>query len=241
MSRNNLSDFLLILFLSIALGCLPINLITSNEILIVSFQIVLQIGYFLFIFFYTPKKTMLKMKQSRINIKYTLLLIPVLIICFSNLFYGLFCGESFVVEFNTFTLLRIFLTIFIAINEELLYRLILISNLEKGNKFRKIIVSSLVFSIVHLTIFFSSFNLVDLIVPCYTFFLGIILGATYFLTNSIIPCITIHFLFNLFNSIIFQISIKDFVSYIIISILVGLISFLYLFLVVFFKNKKRKQ
>ena len=239
MNRNNLSDFLLILFLSIALGSLPINLITSNEIVIIAFQIMMQIGCFFFIFFYTPKKTNLKMKQGKLNLKYTLLLIPVLGICFSNLYYGLLNNANFVIELNITFILRIFLTVCVAINEELLYRLILISNLEKGRKIRKIIISSLIFAVVHLTVFVSSFNPFDLIVPCYTFFLGIILGTSYLLTDSIIPCILIHFFFNLFNNTIFKVSINNIVNYFIVSVLVGIISLLYLLFVVFLKHKEK--
>ncbi|NFN88393.1 CPBP family intramembrane metalloprotease [Clostridium sporogenes] len=85
-------------------------------------------------------------------------------------------------------------TVIIApIFEEIIYRGIILDELlDKYNYKKAIIISALVFAIVH----FNFIQLTD------AFIAGIILAAVYCKTKSLIPCITIHFLNNLFCNIV---------------------------------------
>lgn len=240
MSKNNIYDFLIILFLHIAVSCIPFSLFISIDWLVVTLQILGQICLLIFDCFFVTKKTHLAHEKGKIKIKYTLLAIPFILLGFSNAIYSIFDGELNS-NFNLITYLNIILTLFVAINEEIIFRFLFLQNYEKENKFVKVLVCSLIFGLSHLTHFFSSFDFSTLLIPCYTFFLGIILGATYYLTNSVIPCMVIHFSFNVFNSVIFNVSINNYFIYILVSVIVGLVVLIYLLLVMFIRYIELKK
>lgn len=206
MKKNNLLDFLIIVLVYIALSCIPFSLMIKDEKLswlILLLQILVQAGLFVFIIFFTRFKTELDYKDGKINIVNTLLLIPALMVCFSNLTNLLIAKETIRVIVNLDFFLRILLAIFIVVNEEIVFRLILINNLEIKNKLLVILISAGVFGVCHITHFLTTFNPADLMIVLYTFLLGLLLGFTYLFANSIYPCIVIHFLFNLFQDILF--------------------------------------
>ena len=206
MKKNKLIDFLIIVLVFIALSCIPFNLFIKDEKpswLILTLQIVAQIIIFIFIVLFIKFKSELNYKDGKINIINTLLLIPTLTVCFSNLvnLYVATGTSRIVVDLDLF--LRILLTVFVVVNEEIIFRLIFINNLEIKNNFLIILLTGGVFGLCHITHFLTSFNPVDLLVIVYTFLLGLLLGFSYLFTKSIYPCVVIHFLFNLFNNILF--------------------------------------
>ena len=206
MKKNNLIDFLILVLTYIALSCFPFGLIIQDEKLswlVLTLQIVIQIGLLVFIVLFTFFKTKLNHQDGKINVVNTILLIPTLAVCFSNFTNLLIANGSSVIPVNTDLFLSIVLTMFIVINEELLFRLILINNLEIKNKFLVILLSAGIFGICHITHFLTSFNPADLLVIVYTFLLGLLLGFAYLFTKSIYPCVVIHMLFNLLNNILF--------------------------------------
>ena len=77
--------------------------------------------------------------------------------------------------------------------EEIVYRGIMLDELLlKYNCKKAVIISALIFAVIHLNFI----QLTD------AFIAGIILGTVYCKTKSLIPCITIHFLNNLFYNIV---------------------------------------
>ena len=91
-----------------------------------------------------------------------------------------------------------------AINEELIFRAIFISNSNYKTKLTTIIVSAAVFGVCHLTNFLSTFNPASLLMVVYTFLLGLMLGCIYVFTGSYIFVASLHFSFNLLNDVLFE-------------------------------------
>lgn len=245
MKRNNLLDFLIILLLSIGLSAFPFSRFIPSPLVVIICQIGVQIFLLIFKSLYVKFKSKLSLKTEKINIANSLFLIPTLLVCFSNYFYLLFTKQN--VEFILLkeNILPIILTVFVVINEELIFRLIFINNLENKNAWFKVLVSAAIFGVAHLSTFLSTFNPVDLIQICYTLPLGILLGISFVVTNSVFPGMIIHFVFNLFNQIMYENlgptipgTHMGLENYILINALVGLVVAIYLVVLLFTKYKR---
>lgn len=243
MKKNNLIDFLILVLTYIALSCFPFGLFIKDEKLswlVLTLQIVIQIGLLVFIILFTFFKTKLNHQDGKINIINTLLLIPALAVCFSNFANLAIANQKIAIPVNTDLFLSIVLTIFIVINEELLFRLILINNLEIKNKFLVILLSAGIFGVCHITHFLTSFNAADLLVIVYTFLLGLLLGFAYLFTKSIYPCVVIHMLFNLLNNILFPYFVLEWMYIFITSMFVAGVA-IYVTLLFIFRLNREKE
>lgn len=241
MKKNRLIDFLIIVLVYIALSCIPFSLFIKDEKLswlILTLQIVTQIMLFVFVILFLKFKSELNYSDGKINIVNTLLLIPTLAICFSNLTNLYVSGGSASIAVNVGLFLRILLTILIVVNEEIIFRLIFINNLEIKNKLLVILLTGGVFGLCHITHFLSTFDPADLLVIVYTFLLGLLLGFAYLFTNSIYPCIVVHFLFNLFNNILFPYFELKWMYFLITGVFVISVA-IYVTLLYFFRMKKQ--
>ena len=137
MKKSKLIDFLIIILVYIGLSCFPFGLIIKDESLswlILTLQIVVQAGLLTFIILFTIFKTELNYKFGKINIVNTLLLLPTLIVCFTNLINLRAADVSYGVVADVNLFLNILLTIFVVINEEIIFRLLFTNNLEIKNK-----------------------------------------------------------------------------------------------------------
>lgn len=134
---------------------------------------------------------------SRLQAKKVLYFIPIFIIpCFA-----LFDGLN-----KELSLLDIFIyasmMIFIAFIEELLFRGFLINALKPKGIYFAIIVSSVIFGLLHSVNIIGGKSMIDTIVQVvFAILIGILLAQLYLITNSIIPGMIWHFVNNFFNSI----------------------------------------
>lgn len=144
----------------------PISLIALNIIII----------------YYFWKKNNIKLKKIKIKESYILISLGISISCILNMIIFLFYTPNITTTVPIYLLL-ISSCIIGPIYEEIIFRYILLNKLKKFNSPKtSIIISSLIFSILHLNptkIFFS-------------FILGLILNITYNKTNNIITSIIIH-------------------------------------------------
>ncbi|MCR5309630.1 MAG: CPBP family intramembrane metalloprotease [Bacilli bacterium] len=154
--------------------------------------------------------------------------------------------NSYNFTFSFDLLLKILLSLCVAINEEYIFRMILIDNLDDSEKpMIKIIIAASIFAACHLTHFFSSFNPADLIIIVYTFTLGIVLGMIYVFGGSFWYCVLFHFIFNMMNYdfadyIVYGEGTE--VSYYLINIAIGAIVAIYLVIIYFsFLHKKEQK
>lgn len=242
MKKNNLIDFLIIVLVYIALSCIPFGLFIDKESLswlILTLQIVTQGLLLVFVILFTKFRTKLDYKRDKINIINTLLLIPTLVVCFSNFINLKIAHQPISINMDLDFWLSICLTVFVVINEELIFRLLFINNLEIKNKFLITLLTAGVFGVCHITHFLSTFNPADLLIIVYTFLLGLLLGFAYLFSKSIYPCIAIHLFFNLLNNILFPYFVLE-KTYILATIAIAVAVSIYVALLFFLKLNHQK-
>lgn len=243
MTKSKLLDTLILILIDIGISCLPFTLFGIENTLLYIFQILGQFVIF-FLFRLVLKKSPLKFKERTYNRRNMFFFIPVFVLCFSNFFNLLNPANYIKFSFSIDLVLLIVLSFCVAFNEEYLFRSVIIDNLDSSEKpIVKVIISASIFAACHLTVFFSSFNPIDLIQVVYTFDLGIVLGLMYVYGECLWYCVLFHFAYNAINSNLAGEWIKyermDFLYYL-INTLVGLVIAAYLFAIYFLILKKSK-
>ncbi len=215
----------------------PFDLFIKNEFYILLLQLINRIIFIIFILIYSRKY--LKKLFFKINLN-DLYFFPFILILFCNFYYLLYEHSSFKINYDNLFIVKLFSIIFTSISEELLFRNLILNNLNFKNKFLNILVSSLIFSLYHLVYFLSSFNVIDLFIPIYTFGLGFILGFIYVYSKNMIYIIVYHFLFNFINQFLYSYIIinENLLAFIINGLIVYLLGAIYLLLIYKLKFKK---
>jgi len=143
-------------------------------------------------------------KIEKNTLKNVLYFLPLIIASSITLFLG-FNDENNLLRI----ILLIIFTFIVGVNEELYFRGIILS-LFKIDKIRAIIISSLLFGIVHSANAFVHTNYLYVVLQViYSFIIGIVFAETVTLTGSIIPAILIHTLHN-FITFITENSVEGF-------------------------------
>ncbi len=246
MSKNKPIDIAILILVYVAVCAIPFSLIIKNiPALEMSLKIAMQILYSIFAFFFVRKQEV-EMGKNKFNLMAFLLIIPAILICFSNSITALFMASSFHAgNYSYLMIFEIILTILVVINEEFLFRNILITGLKKFSPLAKIFISAAIFGLVHITHFLSSFNPIDLLVVVYTFGLGLVLGIFYVYVRCIYACIGFHLLFNVLNDAIFArfAVVNNWMIYYIVNISIGVLIGVYLLLtyILFFRRTETEE
>ena len=204
--RFRLSDILLFALLFVFVAAFPVDLIPLD----LTYQLLVRIGLRLLLltyYIYIIVKYKIKVFGNA-NIRNLLLCLPFFIICGSN-----FVSSSIVGGFAGPTMsvinmvLSTFLTLFVAISEEIVFRLFIHNNIMVSSSIKRIFASAGIFALMHLL------NIVNvrhveglvtvLIQTVYTFGLGILLGVMYEYSYSLVGCVVLHFCFNFFNDTLY--------------------------------------
>ena len=200
--KNRFYPYLIFLFLFLFISCFPWNLFIKNdEYLVISLEIIVEALFLIGVLAYAFLHKNLVKKEKKIGL---LFLLPLFLICFSNYVYPLCVINTYEPTFGTYFYLRILLSFIVVINEEIVYRYLGFKYFENNKPIEKIIYTSLIFSISHLSVFLSTFNPMDLIIILYTFGLGLVLGFIYEFHGNIYVVIIFHLLFNMFNDVLFS-------------------------------------
>ena len=222
------------------INSLPFSMFIKNEIALFVINLIIKVISIFYILRYIKKEDLNKLKLDN-KTSSTLKLIPLLLLCCSNFIVVLFQNSTSndINYFNIFT--GLVTSIGVAIVEELLFRSQLLEEfLRYKNKFKSILYSSLIFGLVHLLNISSLGSIPTVLVQAgYTFFLGFIVGFIYLKSRNIIFPIIFHLLFNFLNDILVieLFNLKWDVTFFIVSIVVGIISVLYMFLVLFIERR----
>ena len=240
MSRNRIVDIALIIIFYIGVSTFPTGLITNNPYIYYGVEIALYVACLLFIILYGRRQEGLIQKFPRMNLYNFFLLLPVVVICISNFIYAWSFKEAFEPRFDYSDILAVIHIILVVIVEELIFRHILIANLEHDNKLIRIVISAGVFALCHITHFLSSFNPADLVIIVYTFGLGLVLGFMYCYGNCLYACMGLHFLFNLCNDFLFErlYYVNNTLWYFLINIFVAVAMGLYIFAIYMLQLRK---
>lgn len=248
MKKKQIIDFLIIIFAFLFIGFFPYEIIFNIKTklgiwLYIITYIVVNILFLIFLFIFSKKST-LKINKQKTNFKIASLFIPAFVICGSNYLYLLTNPSDFSANFEVTFFIYFVFTIFTALKEEFIFRVLLITNLDSVKKpLNKILISSGIFAFMHIFNFFSSFNPYYLLQIVYTFGLGLVLGLIYYYSNSFIMCFSLHFLFNVFNDdlyryLVVENSPTNLGLFILVNCGIALIVGIYLLFIYLFKLRK---
>ena len=205
MQKRTLIDVILLILLYVGISTFPVELIVLNDKLIYYIvEALLLTACLVFVFIYIRFHRYLIPENQKPYTRLLMLFIPTALVCFSNYIYALCLREPIVNNFEFYSIPQAVSLILVALLEEIIFRHILLGNLEHPNKIIRILISAGVFALCHFTHFFSTFNPYDLIIVVYTFFLGLILGFIYCYGRSLVMCVIFHLCFNIFNSFLFE-------------------------------------
>lgn len=230
MSKAKLIDIAIIIVLFIGVSTLPVGYFVHDMFWYYVIEALLMAAVLLFIFIYARRHTYLYPEKNRFRPKALLLLLPSILIVGSNFYYAWILREPLTPNFESYHVIQIFFVVASVVVEEIIFRFLLLGNLEHENKMIRIVISAGIFAACHLTHFFSTFNPASLVVVAYAFGLGMVLGMIYCYTNSLIPCIALHLLFNLINDFLFErlFGVSNLLWYYLINVFVAVIVGLYL-------------
>lgn len=243
MTKRKLIDMLILILAYLFCSSFPWSLFIEGDLaywLIPSFQIIMQ-AIFLFFWIFFIRKSSLQSVKIKANIKNLLLLSPVLVIFASNFLYGAFVPGDFAPHLDWTFALKVVLNFGIVVNEEMIFRYMLIGNMDLIKKpIWKIVIGAAIFGLCHISQFLSTFNPADLIVILYTFGLGLVLCFLYVYCGAPCTCICLHLLFNLVNGIIFEglFNVSQYLTLILVSCGVGLFYAIYIAIIYFVRLRK---
>ena len=206
--KFRVTDLLIFILLFVFVSAFPVELFNIS----VFYQLLIRIGLRLLILIYYIYICF----TNRINIfkfynwKRMVLFIPFLLACFSNLIAagidGAYPGYTTMSD-AIFSMLIIYHFLG-AIVEEFLFRLFIQNALVNAGSIKRILFSAAIFALFHLlnVVNVSTVDgLIDVSIQvAYNFGLGILLGFVYEYTYSLPAAIVLHFLFNFFNTVLYQ-------------------------------------
>lgn len=215
MDRRKFWDIIILILVFIACVMFPINIITQDMWIRIYVRIGLLVFFIAFTIFFAYVTKIAHLFQGKSNVRNILLLLPLYVVAFCNLFFLTVIQKGTVgVIWNLEFGLYILLALLTAFAEELLFRFVIQKNLTFQSKLVKILIASAIFTVCHIFTIISywdltnpsSWNWFELTMLGYTFYIGVCLGFLYEYTNNLVMPIIFHFFFNLINNVWFGVS-----------------------------------
>lgn len=234
------SDLLIFSLLFIFIAAFPVDLFHIED----TYKLLIQISLRLLILIYYVYICFV----NRINIfkfqnlKRSLLFLPFLLACFSNLIaFGLDGGKTIGITMSSgYLSLFIIYHFLVAVVEEFLFRMFIQSALIKVGSIKRIIYGAAIFALFHL-LNMVNISTVDglitvLLQVAYNFGLGILLGFVYEYTYSLPACIFLHFSFNFFNTVLYRYMgcVTSNFAFYMTALVISVVLIIYIFLVYWF-------
>ena len=205
--RFKFSDLLLFILIFIFVVAFPVDLLPFDvfyqNLVVIGLRSMLVAYYIYIIIKY-------KIKIFGIaNIKNLLLCIPFCLIAFSNFTASFIDGGFFGVSMSPGIFVEsIVMTILIAGNEEIVFRLFIHNSFIYASSVKRIFASAGIFALMHLinivNVRYIDALITVLVQTVYTFGLGLLLGVLYEYSHSLTGSIIFHFTFNLFNETLYR-------------------------------------
>ena len=233
--RFRFSDLLLYILIFIFVAAFPVDLIPVApiyQLLIIVALRGLLVAYYIYIII----KYRIKIFGVA-NVKNLLLCLPFFLIAASNMIAsGIQGGFTGVIDSPWYLVLNTIYTLFIAISEEIIFRLFIHNALANTSSIKRIFGSAAIFALMHLinivNVRYLDALVTVLLQTAYTFGLGLLLGVLYEYSYSLTGAILLHFSFNFFNSTLysylggFSSSLAFYLTAIVISVVVGVYALL---------------
>lgn len=186
MKKTNVLDILFVSFIFLFFVSFPFDLWIKSSFYLYLAETLARFIFVVFLLMYNHFKKLVTIPICHFK-KIDLLLLPLLPILFCNFYYLLEMRNGFQITLDETFFIQIFFQISVALSEELLFRSLIENCLSLKKTLTRIFVSSLIFALFHSTYFFSSFNLISLFIPLYTFGLGFLLGFIYEWSEKKLP------------------------------------------------------
>lgn len=225
----------------------PIYLLTNDIYVRAIVMLSLRSAYLVFIILFSIFAKLIKGYNGSNRLKNILLLLPVFVVAFMDLFYwGVISHSTFSVSGGLLLGLKIATIIVTVLEEELLFRLVVQKNLMIGHKIIRILISASIFAFAHIfTILFGGFPTIypiELLQLIVLFVIGIILGFLYEYTNNIFVPISFNLIYSfctdlLFHNSFFEASYKYYIT--ICSFLLFGVAYLHIFYFLMLKKENR--
>ena len=233
--KLNWYSILYLICMSLLITGIPFSLFIEDEFTLFIIKCLQQICAIVYIYHYVKKNTLPKLLLEKNKIGRVLILLPLLILCFSNILTSLIGNYSLTKIDLIEVIFGIIGAVFVSIIEEVLFRGFLFEHLKKYHKINvAILLQAIFFGLTHI-LNLSSFTQIPMILVqiVYTSFLGIILGIIYYKTRNIIFPIIFHFLFNAINQTLSEnlFNIKWDTTFFIVNILIGVLVITYSILI----------
>ncbi len=243
MKKTNVLDILFVSFIFLFFVSFPFGLWIKSSFYLYLAQTLARMTFIAFLLIYNHFKKLIAIPICHFK-KTDLLLLPLLPILFCNFYYLLEIGNGFQITLDETLFIQVFFQISVAISEEFLFRSLIQNCLSLKKTLTRIFVSSLIFALFHLTYFFSSFNLISLFIPLYTFGLGFLLGFIYEWSEKNFLYISgYHFLFNLINQVLYTYMLNVGGNYLfyVNAVCVGAFGAVYLIFLLFLSKRVNKS
>lgn len=243
MKKTNILDILLVSLIFLFLVSFPFDLWIKNSFYLYLAQTLARMAFIAFLLVYNHFKKLISVPFCRFK-KTDLLLLPLLPILFCNFYYLLEIGNGFQITLDETFFIQIAFQISVALSEELLFRPLIQNCLPLKKTLARIFLSSLIFALFHLTYFFSSFNLISLFIPLYTFGLGFLLGFIYeWSEKNLLYICGYHFLFNLINQVlyIYMLNAEENYLFYVNAVCIGAFGAVYLIFLLFLSKRVNKS
>ena len=237
-------DMFLTTLIFIFLVSFPFERLAGKNIdLYYCLKIGFSLFYVIYLFYLLRKAGMLDLTYKNSSWKNIFLLLPTIIITFTNLFFALINRNHFI---NSFTWRFIYiasLTLLTAISEEIIFRFLIQFFINIRKRLLKIIACAGIFALFHIFNFITTLNPFELLRIVYAFGLGIVLGFIFEYGHNLYVCIGFHFLFNFLNNDIFTsiFDVSDTLLWIVNGVVFAAICGLYLLFIYLFYFKKKER
>lgn len=236
-------DFWLVLLSYLFISNIPFQWFTKDSKTLLICQLVAQGVFFVLSFIFVMTISKCKYKTKPFNFVSFLILLPLFIVCGSNFTYLLFSKGVISISFKfPEFIFSFFITLFTAVNEELIFRFLMLGNMKTKRGIYKVLLTSLFFGLLHFTRYISSgFNALELLSVVYTFGLGMCCAFLFEYAGAGWSAILFHFLFNFCNGILFEslVDVTKPILFYLVAIAFGAFVTFYLFVTYMVRFRKR--
>ena len=241
-SKQRWYSILFMICLGLLITSIPFGLFIKNSYLVIILNIITKIAAIIFVLVYLKKEKIGEIRLTKPK-KRDLVFSPFILLSFTN-FIVIFANQEIMnikIDYKSI-ILNFGFCLLTAVFEEILFRFVLIKEFHKtNNNLLTIIYSAISFGAIHLLNIGSiSSILPSLAQVAYTAFLGLILGLIYLFTNNLIYPIVLHFCFNFFNNTLVTAlyPLKWNLNFFLINIAIGILIFIYAYIIFKFFDKK---
>ena len=238
--KREFYSVILLILIYLLFVSIPFSMFINNETVVYILNISMRVLFIPFFFIYVKKENLLSLNKPEfklVDFKY----IPFLLLTVSNLIVSLISKFDMYEISSTEIIKNLILSVFIAFNEELVFRVVVCKELiVTQSRFKTMLYSSIVFGLIHLLNINSLGSIPYVLLQVvYSFGLGLLLSLIYIQSYNFVYIFMLHFLFDFLNGfLISDLYVLEYnLVFFIVNISIGVIIGLYA-LLLYLKEEK---